>query len=481
MRGQEPGGIRDANTYPDYSSEATDSGVPGGGENTHSWRHQEIVAAFGAIEVTDASAQADRFEQIARWWDDGLRAFRHAVNGSLASAWAGVGATAAGRAVEDYVARAHQLTDALEQLPGVVRGAAEAIVATKYAVGTLEVEETGAAAWSADGAVHAMGSASAHGAASAAEEAARAAMRQGYVLPFAELVARIPVLPMPLRSLDSGEPSDRQSLIGSAGQSRGDRHAGPAVEESAGGGQDSSATSEEGTAEAEPVGDSEIGGHKRRVAEPIDSPDLIESGSVELDDRPASSGSATTVASASAGVTSAAGPSGTSAWTTPVGAGLLTAPTWPSAAPIDTAVVATGRGPAAGSTAGRKEPSMNTSGTGDRTWSGAARHGPSGQHDVPRPGTGHSVPGSTGPVIGAGPSSGHTAARSVDRYFHFGGAPPTAPAPGADAVRVLPEYLITLANTAELLGEPRPAIAGGVIGGGDDFSPDEQRSTATRC
>ncbi|MEV6660223.1 hypothetical protein [Nocardia fluminea] len=479
MRGQEPGGIRDANTYPDYSSEATDSVVPGGGENTHSWRHQEIVAAFGAIEVIDASAQADRFEQIARWWDDGLRAFRHAVNGSLASAWSGVGAIAAGRAVEDYVARAHQLTVALEQLPGVVRGAAEAIVATKYAVGSLEVEETGAAAWSADGAVHAMGSASAHGAASAAEEAARAAMRQGYVLPFAELVARIPVLPIPLRSLDSGDPSDRQSLIGSAGQSRGDRRAGP-VEESAGGGQDSSATSTEGTAAAEPVGDSEIDGHMRRVEEPIDRPDLIESGSVELDDRPVSSGSTTTAASASAGVTGAAPPSGTSSWPTPVGAGSLTARAWPSAAPIDTAVVAAGRGPAAGSTAGRREPSINTSGTGGRTWSGAPPHGPSGQHDLPRPGTGQSVPGSTGPVIGSGPSSGHTATRSVDRYFHLGGAPPTVPAPGADAVRVLPEYLITLANTAELLGEPRPAIAGGVIGGGDDFSRDEQRSTATR-
>ncbi|MFE9789297.1 hypothetical protein ACFYO7_28345 [Nocardia salmonicida] len=44
----------------------------------------------------------------------------------------------------------------------------------------------------------------------------------------------------------------------------------------------------------------------------------------------------------------------------------------------------------------------------------------------------------------------------------------------------MPEYLITLANTAELLGEPRPAIAGGVIGGGNDFSPGEQRSPATQ-
>ncbi|MEU4649284.1 hypothetical protein [Nocardia fluminea] len=425
--------------------------------------------------MTDALAQADRFEQIARWWDDGLRAFRHAVDESLASAWSGVGAIAAGCAVEGYVARAHELTVALEQLPGVVRGAAEAIVATKYTIGWAGVEETGAAAWSASGAVHAMGSASAHGAASAAEEAARAAMRQRYVLPFAELAARIPVLPMPLQSLGSGESNDRQLLIGSAGQSRGERRARSAGEVSAGGGQNSSATFEGGAAEADPVGDSETDGRERRgTEEPIDS------GPVELDDRPASSGSATTAASASAGAAGAAPPSGTSAVITPVGAGSLTAPTGTPAALIDPAVVVADRGPAAGSVAGRTAPSINTSGTGDRTWSGAPRHGSPGQHDVSRPGTGQSVPGSTGPVIGAGPSSGHTTTRSVDRYFHCGGAPPTAPAPGADAVRGLPEYLITLAHTAELLGEPRPAIAGGVIGGGDDLSPDEQRSTLTR-
>ncbi|MGF0318310.1 hypothetical protein [Nocardia fluminea] len=477
MRGREPGEIRGAHTYPDYSSEATDSVVPDGGENTHSWRYQEIVAAFGAIEVTDALAQADRFEQIARWWDDGLRAFRHAVDGSLASAWSGVGAIAAGCAVEGYVARAHELTVALEQLPDVVRGAAEAIVATKYAVGSPGVEETGAAAWSTSEAVHAMGSASAHGAASAAEEAARAAMQQRYVLPFAEFVARIPVLPMPLQSLGSGESNDRQLLIGSVGQSRGERRARSAGDDSAGGRQNSSATSEEGAAKTEPVGDSEVDGRERRGTEdPTDSPDLIDSRAVELDDRSASADSATTVASASAGVTGAAPPSGTSAWIAPVGAGSLTAPTGTSAAAIDPAVIAAGRGPAAGSVG----PSINTSGTGDRTWSGTPRHGPPGQHDVSRPGTGQSVPGSTGPVIGAGPAPGHVTTRSVDRYFHCGGAPPTTAAPGADAVRGLPEYLITLANTAELLGEPRPAIAGGVIGGGDDFSPDEQRSTATR-
>ncbi|MGW0328058.1 hypothetical protein [Nocardia sp. NPDC003183] len=481
MTGPEPSGIRGENTYPDYSSDVTKSGVPGGGENTHCWRHREIVAAFGALEVTDALAQADRFEQIARWWDEGLRAFRHAVDGSLASAWSGVGAAAAGSAVDDYVARAHDLTVALEDLPDVVRAAAEAIVATKYAVGSPVAEEIGNAAWSASGAVHVMGSASAHGAASAAEEDARAAMRQRYVLPIAELVARIPVLPMPLRSFDSGELSDRQLLIGTVGQSRGERHKLSPVEVSAVGGQNLSAASGESSAQQVAIGHSEkVRSDGRGTGMPIDGHELVDGRSVESDDRSARPGNATTVTSASSGVTGAAPPSGAATLTAPVGAGLLTAPAGTSAAAVDPGVVSAGRVPAAGSAAGRMGPSVSTSGGDDRTWGRAPRYRPPGQHDVSRPGIGHSVPGSTGPAIGVNPPSGHATTRSVDRYFHCGGGPPTAPAPGVDAVRGLPEYLITLANTAELLGAPRPAIAGGVIGGGDDFSPVEQRSTATR-
>ncbi|MFD6400312.1 hypothetical protein [Nocardia sp. NPDC060249] len=472
--GREPSGIHGENTYPNYSNEATESGVSGGAENTHSWRHREIVAAFGALEVTGALAQADRFEQIARSWDDSLRAFRHAVNGSLVSAWSGMAAAAAGFAVEGYVARAHDLTVALEALPGVVRAAAEAIVATKYAVGSPVVEGTGAAAWSASGAVHDMGSASAHGAASAAEEDARAAMRQRYVLPFAELVARIPVLPMPLGSSDSGESNDRQALIGTAGQSSGERGALSPVEVSAGGGRDASG---ESSALHGVIGDSEkMRREGGRTGVPIEGSDLLDGRAVESDDRAARSDSATAVTSASASGTGAAPASSTAALTNPA-AGLLTAPAGTSATTVDHAVVSAGRSPAGGSAAGRMGPGVSTSAGGDRTGGSAPRYRPPGRHDVPRPGGGHSVPGSTGPAIGADPPSTHATTRSVDRYFSCGGAPP---APGIDAVRGLPEYLITLANTAELLGEPRPAIAGGVIGGGDDFSPVEQRPTATR-
>ncbi|MFD4353526.1 hypothetical protein ACFWPX_13275 [Nocardia sp. NPDC058518] len=453
-------------------------GILGGGENTHSWRHREIVAAFESLEVADAFAQADRFEQIARWWDDGLRAFRHAMNGTLPLAWSGVGAAAAGSAVDRYVAQAHELTVSLEELPRVVRAAAEAIVATKYAVGSPVVEETGASALAVSGAVHATGSASTHGAASVAEENARAAMRQRYVLPFAELVARIPLLSMPLRPFDSGESGDRQSLIGAAGQSPGGRRAQSPVENSADT-ENASATTWESSAPHQAFGDS-VGRGGRGTGVPADGSDGIDSRAAESDDGAAHSGSATTVASASTVVAGVTPPSGTAALTTSGGPGLLTAPTGTSPAAIDPAVVSTVRGPSADPVAGRRRPTVTASGALDRTSGGAARYRPPGQHDVPRPGTGHSIPGSTGPVIGVNPPSGHTPARSGDRFFHCGGAPPTTPAPDADAMRDLPEYLITLANTAELLGEPRPAVAGGVIGGGDDIVPGEQRSPATQ-
>ncbi|MEV0769844.1 hypothetical protein [Nocardia salmonicida] len=480
MTGHAPSGIRGGgNTYSDYSSDAMESGVPGGGENTHSWRHREIVAAFAALEVTDALTQADRFEQIARWWDDGLHAFRHAVEGSLALAWSGAGAGAAGSAVAGYVARAHDLTLALKELPGVVRAAAEAIAATRYAVGSPDIEESDAAAWSVSKAVHATGSASAHGATSAAEEDARAAMRQRYVLPFAELVTRIPLLPMPLRSFDSDATGDRQLLIGTAGQSRGARRIQPPEEISTGGAENETTATGRGSALHEVIGDSETMGRDGRGTDvPNDGSEGFDNLSAKSDDRAVGSGSATTVTSTSTAATGMTQPGGTPALTTPGGSGLLTAPTGTSAAAIDPAVVSTGRGPSAGSVAGRAWPNVNPSGARGRMPGSSAQYRPPGQRDVSGPGIGNSIPGSTGPVIGANPPSGHTPTRSGDRYFHCGGALPAAP--GVDATRGLPEYLITLANTAELLGEPRPAIAGGVIGGGDDFVPGEQRSPATR-
>ncbi|MFD3706063.1 hypothetical protein ACFWUP_23235 [Nocardia sp. NPDC058658] len=230
--------------------------VAGGGENTHSWRHKEIVAAFTPLEVTGAVAQAEVFEQIVRWWDEGLRAFQYAVGESLAQAWSSAGGVAASSAVDAYVAQARELGVVLEKLPEVVRSAAEAIVATKYAIPPLVATEVGTSTRVVDAARAAgqgtalptgglahearsvssaggmaldAGSAAFHGAAATTEEDARAEMRRRYVVPFGELIDRIPLLPMPTRRFDAvGESGDRQMLGDKVGQLPGERR-GPAA------------------------------------------------------------------------------------------------------------------------------------------------------------------------------------------------------------------------------------------------------------
>lgn len=504
-----PGG---GNARPGSHSGVTQLGVPGGGENTHSWRHREIVAAFEPLEVTDAVAQADRFERIALGWADALRAFQHAVGESLAQAWSGSGATAAGAAVDAYIENARDLTVALEQLPGVVRAAADAIVASKHAIGSPVVDETGASARSVSGAVHDTGSASAHGAAAAALESARAAMRHRYVLPFAELVDRIPIPPMPIRAFDSWvESGDRHWPIAAAGQSWGERRARSPVgmDIAAGIGQDGSAAIGKTSPRVEAIRDSESAGHDGHgtgdppagsggvTGGPAESDGGATTRSTDLDsDARAGStflnggdalaagerGSSTASASAAPGgvMPSASARSGGPGISVPGGVGSLAAPWWNSAAAIDPATASAGRNSLRNPYAGLTGHATATDGSGDRTSGGGPRYQPPGRHDVQRPGVGHSTPGAAGSVIGANPSAGHTSTRSVDRFVHCTGAPVTQSSPGIETVRGLPEYLITQANTEELLGNPLPAVAGGVIGGDDGLLPGEQRSLSTR-
>lgn len=450
---------------PHLPESATHWGVPGGGENTHSWRHREIVAAFESLEVTDAIALADKFEQIARWWADCVRVFEHAVNEALAQAWSGVGAAAAGSAVGAYVAQARDLTVALEELPEVVRAAAEAIVATKYAIPPLvadvgaSTESAGtsgagpavghsAAARSVRGVIRDVGSEITHGAASAAEETARSAMRQKYVTPFGELVGRIPLLPRTTRLFGvGGECGDRRLLVDSVGRASDERRARSTV-----GAADQSAT-------AGRDGDS--------TGAPPAGSDRVMAGGVA---QPGSSSAAASVATGANGGIASPGGAGVSV---PSGAGSPT-PWGNPAAAIDPATAAAGRSSPTSPYAGR-----SGSAAGDRTSGRGPLSQPAGQYDAQRPAVGHSMPGTTGSVIGVDPAAGHTSTRSVDRYFHCAGAPQVSPAPVEDAVRGLPAYLITAANTRELLGVPRPAITGGVIGG-DELVPDQQRSSATR-
>ncbi|MFE1594027.1 hypothetical protein [Nocardia sp. NPDC058705] len=552
----------------------TQWGVPGGGENTHSWRHREIVAAFTPLEVTDAVAQAELFEQIARWWDEGLRAFQDAVGESLAQAWSSAGGSAARSAVDAHIAQARELGVALEKLPEVVRSAAEAIVATKYAIPPLVAAEVGAStrvvdavsatghgtgsvlstgsmthiagsalsagnmayntgsALSVSGMLQDVGSAAEHGASSAAEEDARAQMRRRYVMPFGELIDRIPLLPMPTRCFGAvGEAGDRRLSSDEAGRSTGERR-GPAAVDS------------DGSAEVGPIGSGAVGEDSaladsadavsaglgvhgtedpppgadtfaddavkpdRELTEPDGGeaePDReatsfdgdatalsadLDGGAVEEASEhgggtvPASAppdraiaagvaqpGSATAVTSTPIGATGAMASPGGTGISGPAGAGSVT-PVWGnSAAAIDPSTTSAGRSASTSPYTGLSSPAAGIWGTGDRTSDGGSRYHASGPNDAQRPGVAHGGPGTAGSVIGANPSAAHTAGRLVDRYFHCVGAAPTTCSPGEDAARDLPEYLITLANGEELLGRQRPAVAGGVIGGEDDGLP----------
>lgn len=641
-------------------------GVPGGGENTHSWRHGEIVAAFTPLEVTGAVAQAEMFEQIVQWWDDGLRAFRYAVGESLAQAWSSAGATAAGSAVDAYLAQASDLSVALGKLPDVVRTAAEAIVATKYAIPPLVVVEAGSSSGvggvgavpttgprpgsvsshhpgsvsSSNEAVHGRISAAAHGAASNAEEDARAQMRRRYVLPFGELIDRIPLLPMPVQPFGSvGDSGDRRILNDRTEWLPDRRVAVSAVDADpfAEVGRTGSATAGAGSPPTEAVDESEsakLGAHRTGdsrigwgtvadgsgdgdhgpadagtgLAEADGEPAVANGGPAEADRRPTEAngepteadreptkfdtgwadpevggqnldGDAATRSSAldrghqdetpspradrtvtasaepdhvvagglaqpggatAGGIAQPTGstpaPSGPPGITgaggagvsVPSGAGIsapsnpgLSAPSGPgisapsgpglsapggagvsvpggaglsapsgagsstsaganSGAAVDPAGASVGRGSPARTYTGLSWPTAGTEGIGARVSGGdGPRYSPTSQYDAQRPGAGQSVPGATGSVIGADPPTGHTSTRSVDRYIHGVAVRQASSEQAEEAVRGLPEYLITVTNAEELLGEPRPTIAGGVIGG-DGLVTDEQRSSVAR-
>ncbi|MEV0435092.1 hypothetical protein [Nocardia sp. NPDC050413] len=165
--------------------------MPGGGENVHHWRHREITETFSSLDVTEAVAQADAFQQLARRWEEGLDAFDHAISVGLSAAWSGVGAEAAMSSLRRYLDQARELLSAVHAIPSLVQAAADAVVATKYAIPEL-VEESAVPVWSTDpGGMREAG---------ILEEEARAAMRDRYVRPFNEIFSRIPLIPQPIHS-----------------------------------------------------------------------------------------------------------------------------------------------------------------------------------------------------------------------------------------------------------------------------------------
>ncbi|MFD5177321.1 hypothetical protein ACFWM1_16025 [Nocardia sp. NPDC058379] len=504
--------------------------IPDGGENAWHWLHAEIARAFTALEVTDAIAQADRFDRIAVRWAEGLDTFARTMRETLATAWAGVGADAAGAAVSAYVARARELTPALVELPGLVRAAAEAIVAAKYAIPELVLAEPGSALSPSSGAA-------AHRVAASAEESARVAMRERYALPFSAIDDRIPVLPMPIRPVGSGANSGRQRVRawgadGTHTLSAG-RHHQPSTDHDhalrMGGDHRPSA----GRMNAQLTDDATSGVVNTSAAvrdEPcqVSSPDVgqlegstapsgesITTGLAVADSSAGesageglsdvkSAASSTVTSSSITGVSApslstapsshgSAGPSG-HGFHAPGGAGFhapgaqrfraiggseVAAYSVPALPGIGASVAGLGR---ADADLGDGGPGSGgpTAAVGDR---GSARGMPyrSGREgDFGRPEAGRSVPGAVGPVIGVNPPGVPAPARVIDRLFHYVTPFGQAQEPGGETERAVPAYLITRANTDVLLGEGRPTVAGGVIGGAVESGPDAQHGSSAR-
>ncbi|GGN91609.1 hypothetical protein [Nocardia rhizosphaerihabitans] len=514
-------------------------GIPGGGENAQSWRHREIAAAFAPLEVSDAVAQADKFARIARLWKDGVAAFERATRDS--ARWSGAAADASSAAVGSYVAEARELTAVLDRFSVLVRTAADAIVATKYAIPEqVAVAEMGPP-WLATG------QAESHRAAIAALEDARLAMRERYVVPFGEIDARIPVLPMPSRRGVPGGDSDDRLLRGGRSAEIFGENSGSGVEDgltqvkslnsphspqtanlpptatspegvattAQGGG---AATSDDGSTQggdlagtkagsagpdvssvqgsesAEPGNDSAGSGNSpgpgadstmsgdsstigSELAEPGNDPAGSDDsagphgGSTERGDHSAVPGESSV--RAGDGSVRASNTTMSTGGTSPAPAtALIGGPGSPGVAAgalssvVDPIVTSVGRDGSAHP--GGAQPAWNAAPTSSGDQSG--RGIPSlPLHDAEqlRPGAGRSMAGAVGPVVGANSPIASSPARMLDRLFHCAVSPGAGQAPDSDAERVLPDYLVTQANTDALLGNPRPTVSGGVIGGGD--------------
>ncbi|WP_156910298.1 hypothetical protein [Nocardia mangyaensis] len=436
-------------------------GIPGGGENSWNWRHREIRAAFETLEVTDAYAQADKFALIARCWADGVAAFERAMGESLSEAWTGVGASAAAAAVDAHLAQARSLSVALDELPEVVRAAAEAIVATKYAIPAQVESEGEASTWAMRGAAK-------YRAAAAAEDYARAAMHERYVVPFGELDGRIPILPLPSPLVDSAaEVGDRGLLVAPAGR--------PGSETGVGARSSAGHAGDAGGSDVSTVGAGEMSarpGPSPGATEDPDpsvadasSPVPAEFGGTTGPDDGRTVASSTVVAGAPVPLPAAGG------------TGIVTTPQGPLGQ-VD-ATMSPSRSLSGSPYSGGERPTRTAQGASDSALTDGPRYQQPPRHTPFGPGSGRSLPGAAGPVIGAERPSGITVTRPADRFFSCAG--PLSPlSPCEDTEHRLPDYLITEANTEALLGDPRPAIIGGVIGAGDDFVPGEQRSPAAR-
>ncbi|MBF6068724.1 hypothetical protein [Nocardia farcinica] len=386
--------------------------IPNGGENPESWEHPKIKEAFEPLGATEAYSQAQQYWQVRQLWDQGVRTFARSIQNSISQAWTGAAAEESKRSIQEYTAKAEELTPTLEEMYTRVRDAADAIIATKKALPDPVVITWTSWLWPPN-------RWELQREQSQEEQAARAAMQTHYVQPFSEIDAKIPVLPTPVSPTSSPDITVPPGGFG-GGSGSSDGSGNPSSNGPGGGDQPGSPSGQE--EQPQP-------GEETEPADQQDDSSTNQSSQGDDSTEPSSQDPAST----------------DPASTNPAG----TNPSDPGR------TVPSGSNP-------------SSPGSGSPGSPGSGSPGSPGSAATPQPG--RSIPGVPGSAVVPGQSAPAAAAAAGGAMRGMGGMG-MAGAPGArgggqdDDTHQIPDYLVTQENTDELLGELPPTVPGGVIGG----------------
>ncbi|MFC6013460.1 hypothetical protein [Nocardia lasii] len=374
--------------------------IPPTTEHPQNWSHQDILTAFEQIATEPANGAATKYRESGVLWTQAVERFRQRMEVTIASAWEGNSATASINAIRRYTADADKLTPAFTAMSTQVTAAAASAVNTKS---WLPGEFD-------PGFLDSMpwNKAVVRGKREEAESEAREVMDNKYVTPFAGTDTAIPVLPRP------ANPTQEQA----------DSGAGPLGSRADGGGQPTNpgSTTQPQQQLTEPDGTLETPAEDTESEDPTATTPSSENGDeVASDDTDQVTDSPST------------SPAATSPSATNPSAAIPAAPS-PGAGGL----------PGGGANLGGGSPSTGTPIAG-----------------TPIPGSSPSSP--LAATSSAGGTTGSARGTSGMPGMMGGGA---GAGRGKDdqSEHSIPEYLITAANSEELIGDRGFVIEGGVLG-----------------
>ncbi|MFC3966224.1 hypothetical protein [Nocardia jiangsuensis] len=391
--------------------------IPGGGEQTDSWEHPDIKAAFDPLDTTEAVEQAQKYWEVHQLWEQGLATFARSIQNSISQSWSGPAAEQAKASIARYAADAQQLSPALAEMYTRVRDAATAIVDTKNAIpDPVEVSWTSWAwpphRWDLQREQ------------SEAAQVARTEMRQRYVEPFGQVDGQIPVLPTPISPTVS--PDIAAPPPGGYAPTDGTGDSPDATGPTGSGVPGTGTPSVEDAEKSEENGESTPEGTEEQAA------------STEQPEGTETTPAATT-------------PSGTNQQST-----------------ANDSVPRTTNDPSRTVPASTVPTSTTPSGTPGYTPSGTPTGSPGSPSTTNQPGPGRSIPGAPGSTAAPAAAAAATQAqgtRSGTGYPGMFGGGAGRGRGAEDSEHQRPDYLVNQENTDELLGEIPRTVAGGVIGG----------------